>query len=276
MKYRVYCILMSLVFLTVLVMRAEADNCSKYNWMEGKEIAIQGQFSERTGTKICTNGLSITNEGENCDTDSKGFAKIDFFDRDGCSADFYIKNLPIEELSIKSGDFIDLAVRLTKNLTSTYSNYRGGGITKVYAYSADFVRWEQEFGAKKRQQILKEKLKKYGSLSVVMVLIIGYIYIHFKGSGSGTSQRTITHQNSKIESTIKQSSSKKEEQVAIGNAIQRGSAIYIYDEKGRTLGTIPAGDGLQGFTSSIVNVKRGSLIYSYDKKGRVVGSTTAS
>lgn len=67
--------------------------------------------------------------------------------------------------------------------------------------------------------------------------------------------------------------------MAIGNAVQRGSLVYVYDEKGRQIAAISAGsgpnDGLTGYTSSTVNVRRGSLIYSYDAHGRQIATTTA-
>jgi len=67
--------------------------------------------------------------------------------------------------------------------------------------------------------------------------------------------------------------------MAIGNAVQRGSVIYIYDEKGRQLTAVSSGngpnDGLRGYTSSTVNVQRGSMIYTYDEKGRQIGVTSA-
>ena len=67
--------------------------------------------------------------------------------------------------------------------------------------------------------------------------------------------------------------------MSIGNAVQRGSLVYAYDEKGRQLTTIVvssgAHDGLTGYTSSTVNVRRGSLIYSYDAQGRQIASTVA-
>jgi hypothetical protein len=60
--------------------------------------------------------------------------------------------------------------------------------------------------------------------------------------------------------------------MAIGNAIQRGSYVHIYDETGRQLSVVGAGsglnDGLVGYTSSTVSVRRGSYIYIYDEKGR--------
>jgi hypothetical protein len=72
---------------------------------------------------------------------------------------------------------------------------------------------------------------------------------------------------------------KKDFVMAIGNAVQRGSFIYIYDEKGRQIASVGAGsgpkDGLTGYTSSTVNVRRGSFIYSYDERGRQISSTPA-
>jgi hypothetical protein len=67
--------------------------------------------------------------------------------------------------------------------------------------------------------------------------------------------------------------------MAIGNAVQRGSFVYIYDEKGHQSGSVSAGsgdeDGLKGYTSSTVNVRRGSFIYTYDEKGHQISSTSA-
>ena len=67
--------------------------------------------------------------------------------------------------------------------------------------------------------------------------------------------------------------------MAIGSAVQRGSLVYVYDEKGRRLTSLLAGkgmkDGLQGYTSATVSVRRGSLIYTYDERGRRLSSTLA-
>lgn len=66
--------------------------------------------------------------------------------------------------------------------------------------------------------------------------------------------------------------------MAIGNAVQRGSYVYIYDEKGRQTGTAHAGsapeDGLKGYTSSSVNIRRGPYIYMHNGKGHQTGSTS--
>lgn len=67
--------------------------------------------------------------------------------------------------------------------------------------------------------------------------------------------------------------------MAIGDAVQRGAFVYVYDEKNRQIAAIPAGngkdDGLKGYTGSTVNVRRGAFIYTYDEKGRQKGTVPA-
>ena len=67
--------------------------------------------------------------------------------------------------------------------------------------------------------------------------------------------------------------------MAIGNAVQKGSYVYIYDEKGRQTTSLSAGsgkdDGLKGYTSSTVNIRKGSYIYSFDARGRQLSMTSA-
>ena len=67
--------------------------------------------------------------------------------------------------------------------------------------------------------------------------------------------------------------------MAIGNTVQKGSYVYIYDEKGRQLAYISAGsgpeDGLKGYTSTTVNIRRGGFIYTYDEKGKQLSYTSA-
>ena len=64
--------------------------------------------------------------------------------------------------------------------------------------------------------------------------------------------------------------------MAIGSAVQKGSTVYVYDEKGRQLAMVPAGDGgLQGYTGSTFSVKRGSTIYTYGERGRQVSMISA-
>ncbi|PNE10483.1 MAG: hypothetical protein CR217_14200 [Beijerinckiaceae bacterium] len=52
--------------------------------------------------------------------------------------------------------------------------------------------------------------------------------------------------------------------MSIGNAVQRGHIVYVYDEKNHQIFSTAAGngpdDGLKGYTSSRVNVRRGSII----------------
>ena len=65
----------------------------------------------------------------------------------------------------------------------------------------------------------------------------------------------------------------------IGNVVQKGSTVYVYNEKGHTLCTLGAGngkeDGLKGYTSTTVNIRKGSTIYTYDEKGRTLSTTSA-
>ena len=64
--------------------------------------------------------------------------------------------------------------------------------------------------------------------------------------------------------------------MAIGNAVQRGAWVYVYDERNMQVATIPAGnepgDGLKGYTGSTVNVQRGAWIYTYDEHGMQTGT----
>ena len=67
--------------------------------------------------------------------------------------------------------------------------------------------------------------------------------------------------------------------MAIGNAVQRGSFVYIYDENNRQTANVYAGnntnDGLKGYTSSQVNVRRGDFIYSHDERGKQISVVPA-
>ena len=63
--------------------------------------------------------------------------------------------------------------------------------------------------------------------------------------------------------------------MTVGNAVQRGTLVYIYDENFRqttsvsSAGRFPS-DGLVGYTAAAVHVRRGSLIYAYDEQGRIL------
>jgi len=62
----------------------------------------------------------------------------------------------------------------------------------------------------------------------------------------------------------------------IGSALERGSLIVVYDEKGMSLFSKSKGsgpqDGLLGFTGSTVTVRFGSLIHTYGEHGQTVYS----
>ena len=65
----------------------------------------------------------------------------------------------------------------------------------------------------------------------------------------------------------------------IGNAIEKSSYVYVYDERGRRIASIPRGsqpaDGLRGYTPATVIVQRGSYIYTYNERGVKIASTPA-
>ena len=63
--------------------------------------------------------------------------------------------------------------------------------------------------------------------------------------------------------------------MAIANAVQKGSLIYLYDEKGRSLASVPAFNGLVGFTSTTVSVRSGGVIYMYNERGVSKGAIQA-
>ena len=65
----------------------------------------------------------------------------------------------------------------------------------------------------------------------------------------------------------------------IGSALERGSLIVVYDEKGMSLFSKSKGsgphDGLLGFTGSTVTVRFGSVIYTYGEHGQMVYAKAA-
>jgi len=65
----------------------------------------------------------------------------------------------------------------------------------------------------------------------------------------------------------------------IANAIQRGTTVYVYNEKNQQIFVTSApnkpGEGLKGYTGGSVNIQRGSSIYTYDEKGRQIAVHSA-
>ena len=67
--------------------------------------------------------------------------------------------------------------------------------------------------------------------------------------------------------------------MAIGNVLEKGNLIYVYDEKDKQLFAKPFnsknGDKLMGYTNSTVNIKKGNLVYTYDEKGKQINARPA-
>ena len=62
--------------------------------------------------------------------------------------------------------------------------------------------------------------------------------------------------------------------MAIASAVERGSQVFAYNERGLMLFTKANGsgphDGLLGFTSSSVTVRSGSVIITYGENGQII------
>jgi hypothetical protein len=62
--------------------------------------------------------------------------------------------------------------------------------------------------------------------------------------------------------------------MAIGSAVERGSQVFVYDERGQMLFSKPKGagpnDGLLGFTGSSVTIRAGSVTYVYGERGQML------
>lgn len=61
--------------------------------------------------------------------------------------------------------------------------------------------------------------------------------------------------------------------MAIGCAVERGSLVYVYDEKGRQLYSKPG--KLHGYTATTVSIQRANTIYTFDERGRQLYSKHA-
>ena len=62
--------------------------------------------------------------------------------------------------------------------------------------------------------------------------------------------------------------------MAIATAVQRHGFVFVYDESGVNVLTLPAaksapGDGLKRYTRSSVSIQRNGLVHVYDERGFV-------
>lgn len=65
----------------------------------------------------------------------------------------------------------------------------------------------------------------------------------------------------------------------IATVVERGSTIYVYNEKGTIITTLTRGtgpkDGLQGYTQNTISVRRSGTIYVYNPNGSIINTITA-
>lgn len=74
---------------------------------------------------------------------------------------------------------------------------------------------------------------------------------------------------------LKSNTKKKGNIMGIATAVQKGSFIYMYDEKGKQLGIAAAGSGkFVGYSATFVCVQKGSFVYTYNEKGSQIGTVS--
>lgn len=68
--------------------------------------------------------------------------------------------------------------------------------------------------------------------------------------------------------------------MAIATVVQRGSVIYVYDEKGHTLFVRGVGsgpnNGLKGYTNTTVTIQLGNVVQTINERGRTLFVTSVS
>lgn len=65
--------------------------------------------------------------------------------------------------------------------------------------------------------------------------------------------------------------------MAISTAIQKGTSVYVYNEKKQTSATISLSGGtLAGFSANFVCIQRNTSAYVYNEKGHQIGCITLS
>jgi hypothetical protein len=68
--------------------------------------------------------------------------------------------------------------------------------------------------------------------------------------------------------------------MAIATAVQRGTFVLAFDDAGRMLCSIPVGmrpgDGLKGFTSSVITIQCSNRIHVFDEYGREISNAAVA
>ena len=78
-------------------------------------------------------------------------------------------------------------------------------------------------------------------------------------------------------SSVSDQASTSESEASIGNVIDRGGQLFIYDQNGRHIRTSGIGPNcyLTGYTSSTYSVRNGNVIYTYNVQGRQISNASA-
>jgi hypothetical protein len=100
---------------------------------------------------------------------------------------------------------------------------------------------------------------------------------HESGLGGGQKQEeqkyTPTPQASRVET---RNNNNSVQSTGIALAVQRGSTVFVYNDKNSILFSIGAGQGLVGYTNRSVNIQRGDMIFTYNEKGSQIAGTRGS
>lgn len=81
----------------------------------------------------------------------------------------------------------------------------------------------------------------------------------------------IWHQGCAFNKAMKNQRKKK---TMIATAVQRGSSVYVYSEKGSLMFSLSG--MLHGYTGTTVSVKRGSTVYVYNGRQSLINSFSSS
>jgi hypothetical protein len=61
----------------------------------------------------------------------------------------------------------------------------------------------------------------------------------------------------------------------VATAVERGAYINVYDERGSLICSVPAHNGLVGYTSSTVSVRQGAYVLVFNDRGQQISSAPA-
>lgn len=124
--------------------------CQKYDLAIGNEYSINGKYDGPANSS----SYSKLNNTE----------VIDFNDTEGCTLEFYIKNMPSDKIQIKMADRVDIKVRLEEPVISSnrsVGQYISGYLCEYVSFGEEFIKQnEAEKVSRENKQIQEANEKK--------------------------------------------------------------------------------------------------------------------